>query len=184
MKKSVFALMLLCIGGFAFLSHAADSVIEPGKQVKLDYTLSVDNKEIETSIGKQPLQFVVGDKSIIPGLEAGIVGMHVGEEKLVTVESKDAYGISDPKALKEFPISTMPKGVEPKPGMVLQAQAPDGESFPATIKEVKEDKVVLDFNHPLAGKQLKFQVKVLDITQAPVVPAVQVPAPVAADVKK
>lgn len=183
MKKSVFALLSVCIGSFAFIAHAADFVVEPGKQIKLDYTLSVDNKEIETSVGKKPLEFVVGDKSIIPGLEAGILGMHVGEEKLVTVAPKDAYGEADPKALKEFPKSTMPKGVEPKPGMILQAQAPDGESFPATIKEVKDDKVVLDFNHPLAGKQLKFQVKILDITQAPVAPAAQVPAP-AAGVKK
>ena len=92
--------------------------------------------------------------------------MHVGEEKLVNVGPKDAYGEPDPKAFKEFPKTTLPKNVEPKVGMVLQAKAPDGESFPAAISEVKGDTVVLDFNHPLAGKDLKFQVKVLKIEEA------------------
>jgi len=69
----------------------------------------------------------------------------------------------------------MPKGAEPKVGMILQAQAPDGESFPATITEVKADTVVLNFNHPLAGKELKFKVKVLGIQQAPIPPAAAAP---------
>ena len=184
MKKSLMAIAAVLCLGFAVSAKAADPVVEAGKLVKLDYTLTVNNQQIETSIGKKPLEFVLGDKSVIPGLENGLMGMHTGEEKLITVESKDAYGQVDPKAFKEFPKTSMPKGVEPKVGMVLQAQAPDGESFPATIAELKGDKVVLDFNHPLAGKQLKFQVKVLDITQAPPAQAKpKLPLP-AADVKQ
>ncbi|MBI4309131.1 MAG: peptidylprolyl isomerase [Candidatus Omnitrophica bacterium] len=182
MKKLLTAITAILCLGFAGTAMAADPAVENGKLVKLDYTLTVNNQEIETSIGKKPLEFVVGDKSVIPGLENGLTGMHRGEEKLITVESKDAYGQVDPKAFKEFPKTSMPKGAEPKVGMVLQAQAPDGESFPATIAELKGDKVILDFNHPLAGKQLKFQVKVLDITQAPPVQAK--PLVPAADVKK
>ena len=144
----------------------------------LDYALTVNNEEIETSKGKAPLVFIYGGENIIPGLESALKDMHVGEEKLVTVDPKDAYGEPDPKAFKEFPKSSLPKNAEAKVGMVLQAQAPDGESFPAAIKEIKGDTVVLDFNHPLAGKTLKFQVKVLKIEQAPAVvkPAVPVPA--------
>ena len=184
MKKLLTVAVAVLCSGFAVLAGAADPVVEVGKLVKLDYTLTVNNEKIESSIGKKPLEFVAGDKHVIPGLENALMGMRVGEEKLITVESKDAYGDVDPKAFKEFPKTSVPKGAQPKKGMVLQAQAPDGESFPATIFEIKGDKVVLDFNHPLAGKQLKFQVKILDITQAPA-QALATPAPApAADVKK
>lgn len=147
-------------------AFAADPVVGPGKNVSMDYTLTVDNEQVESSVGKSPLVFDVGANTIIPGLESQILGMHEGEEKLVSVEAKDAYGEVDPKAIKEFPLSSMPKDSEPKVGMVLQAQAPDGEEFPAVIKAVTGDKVTLDFNHPLAGKQLKFKVKILAIKDA------------------
>lgn len=179
MKKIMSVVAAVAFFGTAHLAMAADPAVAVGKLVKLDYTLTVDGKEIETSVGKQPLQVIIGAKTIIPGLENGLTGMRVGEEKLITVEPKDGYGQPDPKALKEFPKSTMPKDLEPKVGMILQAQAPDGESFPAKIAEIKGDKVVLDFNHPLAGKQLKFQVKVLGIEQAPAIPT-----PIAAPAKK
>ena len=156
--------MLLAV---PFKVFAADDVVAAGKLVKLDYTLNVDNKQVETSIGKQPLQFVLGKKVIIPGLEKGITGMHVGEEKMITVEPVDAYGLPDPKAVKEFPKTSMPKGLDLKPGMVLQANSPDGNSFPAVIKEVKDAAVLLDFNHPLAGKQLQFKVKIVGVEAAP-----------------
>ena len=181
--KKLLTLSAMILGfGFSALVNAADPVVEAGKAVKLDYTLTVNKEQIETSAGKNPLGFVVGDQSIIPGLEKGLMGMHVGEEKIITIGPKEAYGEPDPKALKEFPKTSMPKGAEPKVGMVLQAKAPDGESFPATIAEVKGDKVVLDFNHPLAGKQLQFKVKILDIIQAPAPKAANplVPAPEAA----
>jgi len=171
MKKILSVVMAVSFFGITSSVFAADPVVAVGLQVKLDYTLTVNNEQIETSIGKKPLQVVIGNKRIIPGLENGLMGMHVGEEKLIAVDPKDAYGEPDPKAVKEFPKSAMPKGAEPKVGMVLQAQAPDGESFPAVVQAVNGDKVMLNFNHPLAGKQLKFQVKVLDIQPAPAVPA-------------
>ena len=172
MKKIMVVMAMGLFFAVMGLVWAQDIVIEPGKLVKLEYTLTVNKEQIETSIGKDPLKFVIGDKTIIPGLESGLLGMRIGEEKLITVEPKDAYGEMDPKALKEFPKSSMPKEAEPKVGMVLQAQAPDGSSFPAVIKEIKGDQVVLDFNHPLAGKQLKFKIKVVDISApAPVAPS-------------
>ena len=160
------------VGGGAW---ADDPVVAPGKKVTLDYALSVDNKEIETSKGKEPLVFVYGVDTIVPGLEAALNGMHVGEQKVVDVQPKDGYGEIDPKAFKEFPETSLPKNIEPKVGMVLQAQAPDGESFPAVIREVKADTVVLDFNHPLAGKPLKFQIKALKIEDVPVPDHVKTP---------
>ena len=167
MKMIVAAVALL---GLTSVSFASDAVVAAGKQVKMDYTLTVNNEEVETSVGKKPLEFVYGDHSIIPGLENGIEGMKVGEEKIVAVEPKDAYGEIDPKAVKEFPRSALPATPEPKVGMVLEAQSPDGESFPTVVSEIKGDKVVLDFNHPLAGKQLSFKIKILDVADAPAVP--------------
>lgn len=144
-------------------AYAADPVIGPGKKVTLDYTLTVDNKEVETSVGKTPLNYEVGAHRIIPGLESQLNGMHVNEEKVVHVAAKDAYGNIDPKAFKEFPISAMPKDKTPTVGMVLQATAPDGAKFPAVVSKINGDKVELNFNHPLAGKDLTFKVKILKI---------------------
>jgi len=164
------AMVFLLAGMLNIFAYADDPVVAQGKKITLDYTLSVDNKEVETSIGKTPLNYIAGGRQIIPGLEAQLNGMHVNEEKVVTIAPKDAYGEVDPKAFKEFPKSTMPKGMEPKVGMVLQATAPDGSKFPAVISEIKGDKVVLNFNHPLAGKSLTFKVKVLKIEDAPAAP--------------
>jgi len=168
MKKFlVGGIMLLAVGMFNLCAYADDPVVGVGKKVTLDYTLTVDNKQVETSVGKTPLTYVVGNRNIIPGLESQLNGMHINEEKVVNVAAKDAYGDIDPKAFKEFPKTALPKGMDPKVGMVLQATAPDGSRFPAVISEIKDDKVVLNFNHPLAGKDLTFKVKILNIENAP-----------------
>ncbi len=167
---SALAVGLTAAFGLSMAVYAADPVVTAGKQVKLDYTLTVNNQVVETSVGKIPLVYMVGDGRIIPGLAKALDGMHVGEQKLISVEPKDAYGEVDPKAFKEFPKTTMPKNIEPKVGMVLQAQAPDGSSFPTMISEIKDKTVVLDFNHPLAGKKLQFDVKILSIEDAPAMP--------------
>jgi len=164
---SVIAALCLIVSPKVF---AADDAVVAGKLIKADYTLTVNNEVLETSVGKTPLEFIVGGQSIIPGLEKGILGMHVGEEKIIVVEPADAYGQPDAKAVKEFPKASMPKGLELKKGMVLQANAPDGNTFPAVIKEIKDTTILLDFNHPLAGKQLQFKIKVLSIAPAPTAP--------------
>jgi peptidylprolyl isomerase len=113
------------------------------------------------------LTYIVGNRNIIPGLEAQLNGMRIKEEKSIKVPAKDAYGQVDPKAFKDFPKTALPKNVEPKVGLVLQATAPDGSKFPAVISALKDDKVTLNFNHPLAGKDLTFNVKILNIENAP-----------------
>lgn len=169
-------MLLLAVGMFNLGAYADDPVVGQGKKITLDYTLTVDNKQVETSVGKTPLVYVVGNRNIIPGLESQLNGMHINEEKVVSVPAKDAYGNVDPKAFKEFPKTALPKGMEPKVGMVLQATAPDGSKFPAVISEIKDDKVVLNFNHPLAGKDLSFKVKILKIEDAPANTGITVPA--------
>jgi FKBP-type peptidyl-prolyl cis-trans isomerase 2 len=157
---------LVLMLGMALSAYAEDPVVGPGKKITMDYTLTVDNKQVESSVGKQPLSYVPGTRTLIPGLESQLNGMHVNEEKVVTVAPKDAYGEVDPKAFKDFPVSSLPKGMTPKAGMVLMASAPDGAKFPAKIAAVNGDKVTLDFNHPLAGKTLTFKVKILKIEPA------------------
>jgi FKBP-type peptidyl-prolyl cis-trans isomerase 2 len=162
----VVGVFFLAFVGLNLGAWADDAVVGPGKKVTLDYTLTIDNKQVETSVGKTPLSYVVGSHQIIPGLESQLIGMHVNDEKNVNVAAKDAYGEVDPKAFKEFRVSALPQGLEPKVGMVLQATAPDGSKFPAEVSAVKGDKVVLNFNHPLAGKDLTFKVKILKIEKA------------------
>ena len=168
MKKFLIGSVVLAVMGMLNLYAYADGpVVGVGKKVTLDYTLNVDNKEVETSVGKLPLTYVVGNRNIIPGLEAQLNGMRINEERVVNVAAKDAYGDVDPKAFKEFPLTSLPKGLAPKVGMVLQATAPDGSKFPAMISAINGDKVQLNFNHPLAGKALTFKVKILKIENAP-----------------
>ena len=167
MKKFLGIMVFFAVVMLNLCAYADGPAVGVGKKVTLDYTLTVDNKELETSVGKTPLIYVVGNRDIIPGLEAQLNGMRMNEEKVINVASKDAYGDVDPKAFKEFPMTSLPKGVAPKVGMVLQATAPDGSKFPAVISEIKGDKVVLNFNHPLAGKALTFKVKILKIEDVP-----------------
>jgi len=159
--------ILLMLGMLNFNAYADDLVIGPGKKVSFDYTLSVDNKELETSVGKTPLSYVVGGHNIIPGLENQLNGMRVNEEKVVTVAPKDAYGEINPKAFKEFPKTALPPGTEFKVGMHLLATGADGSRIPVEITEVGADKVTINFNHPMAGKTLVFKVKILKIENAP-----------------
>jgi len=176
MKKFLSAGIVFLMAGMLNLSaYADDPVVGVGKKITLDYTLTVDNKEVETSVGKVPLTYLAGNRNIIPGLEAQLNGMHMNEEKVVHVAAKDAYGDVDPKAFKEFPLTSLPKTMTPKVGMILQATAPDGSKFPAVITELKADKVVLNFNHPLAGKSLTFKVKILKIENAPAAPGAALP---------
>ena len=127
MKKFLVGSFVLAVMGMLNLyAYAEGPVVGVGKKVTLDYTLTVDNKQVETSVGKVPLTYVVGARNIIPGLEAQLNGMRINEEKVINVAVKDAYGEVDPKAFKEFPKTSLPKGLTPKVGMVLLASAPDG----------------------------------------------------------
>ena len=172
--------------GFAH-AQAGDKVIADGMKVKFDYTLTVDKEQVETTQGKQPLEYVHGKKMLIPGLEKELVGMKVGDAKSVVVKAEDAYGPVRPEAVREIDNAKLPKDITPKVGMVLEMQDPQGNAYPAVVKEIKDKTFVLDFNHPLAGKELKFDVKIVSVEVAPAVPeapAAPVPAAPAPEVKK
>ena len=161
--------------GFAFSATAEkaknDRVVKDGMEVSLDYTLKTpDGKTLETSKGREPLRYIHGNKMMIPGLEKELTGMKVGGEKHVTVKPEDGYGKVNPNAIKEFPKEKIPPDAL-KVGAVLAARSPEGMVVPMTVREIKEKTVVMDLNHPMAGKTLVFDVKVVDIQPAPPVPA-------------
>lgn len=142
--------------------------IKNGSVVSLQYAVSSeDGKTIESNEGKDPLKYTHGSQQIIPGLEKELAGMKVGGEKRVRVKPEDGYGPVDPKRIQAFPKEDIPpNGL--KVGAVLVARGPQGQPIPVTVKEIKDNTVVLDFNHPLAGKTLIFDIKVLDIESSPV----------------
>jgi FKBP-type peptidyl-prolyl cis-trans isomerase 2 len=138
-------------------------VVSEGKSVKVNYTMSVDGKVMDSSKERGPLEFKAGSHQVIPGFEKAVMGMKVGEKKSVKVGPEDAYGPEDPTAIQNVPKNQLPAEITPKAGMILTARGKDGESMPVKIVEVKDDVVVMDFNHPLAGKTLNFDVEVIEI---------------------
>ena len=144
-----------------------ERVVQDGMMVSLEYTLKgTDGKVMETSKGREPLKYIHGQKMLPLGLERELGGMKVGGQKHVIVKPEDAYGKIDPKAVQEFPKEKIPaNGL--KVGAVLMGAGKDGAPIPMTIRQIKEKTVVVDMNHPMAGKTLVFDVKVVDIQPPP-----------------
>lgn len=142
---------------------AAKAVVSKGKHVSLEYTLKLNEKDVvESNVGGEPMTYLHGAQEIVPGLEKELEGMSVGEKKHIAVKPADAYGEVDQKAIQEVKKSLVPEHAW-KVGAELEARGPEGQSLFPHVTEVKEDSVVLDFNHPLAGKTLYFDVKILEI---------------------
>ncbi len=144
-----------------------DTEVSAGKQISIEYTLTLEDKTVvDSNVGAEPLSFVQGSHNIIPGLESSLDGMKIGDSKQVTVKSEDAYGAVNKDAISEVKKGQVPQDAL-KVGAVLQGQNPNGQLITARVVEIKEDTVLLDHNHPLAGKTLFFDVKILDVQDAP-----------------
>ena len=154
---------VICLFSWVSLVGAQATTVEKGKKVKFDYTLKVEGKVLESSVGKTPLEFTPGEGTIIPGLEKQLMGLKVGDEKTVTVTPEEGYGAVNPQALMDVPKTAFPKDFDFTVGNVIEMSGPKGESVPGIIAEVKADAVVVNFNHPLAGKTLEFDVKIIAI---------------------
>jgi len=161
-------LVTLSLSGGPFAAAEAakkggTAVVAEGKTVTVNYTLKVDGKVLDSSKGKQPIQFTAGNHQMIVGFEKAVMGMKVGEKKSFKVSPEEGYGKKNPKARQNIPKSQLPPDIKPAPGMLLRAQDKDGRSRTVSIVEVKKDAVVIDFNHPLAGKTLNFDVEIVAI---------------------
>lgn len=138
-------------------------VVTRGTVVSVEYTLRLDDKKVyESNIGDVPLTYTHGSNEIIPGLEKGLEGMGVGETKIVIVSPVEGYGEMQPEGFFEvskdrIPVEAMIIGTK------LEGETPDGTAVFPRVAEIREEIVVLDLNHPLAGKTLYFDVKILDI---------------------
>ena len=137
-----------------------------GAVVSFNYTLTDDDgNTIDTNEGHAPLSYLHGYDNIIPGLESALEGAEVGFSQNVTVEPAEAYGEVDQEAIFEVSRDKFPPEMELAPGMQFAGETPSGD-VPLTVVEVRDDAVVVDANHPLAGKRLHFDVEVVDIREA------------------
>lgn len=139
----------------------ADDVV-----VSLEYKLTVDGEVVDSTEGDEPLQFIQGHQNIIPGLERELAGMEIGDSKKVVVPPAQAYGEVDPGNIIDVPRNEFPAEIPLDPGTELEVKNADGEVLSATISAVSKETVKLDFNHPLAGKELFFDVTVVDLRSA------------------
>jgi FKBP-type peptidyl-prolyl cis-trans isomerase SlpA len=138
------------------------SKIEQGKKVKVHYTGKHESGEVfDSSQGREPLEFTVGEGQLIPGFENGVLGMETGEKKTIEVEPSQGYGDVREDLFSEVDKSQLPEGVEA--GQVLQAMTNQGP-MNVTVKEIKEDKAVIDANHPLAGKKIVFDLEIVEVS--------------------
>ena len=139
--------------------------IEANQIVSIEYEVRDGDTVVDSNIGGAPLVFMFGKGQIIPGLENGIVNMNVGEKADVLVQPNDGYGDLDESATQEVPKDQF-SGIDLELGMTLYGQGEDGGTVQVTVKEIGEESIIIDFNHPLAGKALMFSVTVNNIREA------------------
>ncbi len=138
-------------------------MIESGKTVKVHYTGTLaDGAIFDSSDGRDPIEFEIGTGTVIPGFEAAIAAMEVGQTETINIPSAEAYGDVQEEMIGQIPRKELPDDMEPEVDMVLSMHSPDGE-MPVRIIEVAEDTVTLDANHPLAGKDLTFELTLVEV---------------------
>ncbi len=138
--------------------------IESGSTVQMHYQLTVDGQVVDSSEESQPLSYVQGQGQLIPGLEKQLAGMKAGQTGDFTVSPEDGYGTVDPQAFSEVPRKQLPQDVTPEIGMMLRGTAQDGRPFRARVHEISPESVILDLNHPLAGKALNFHITIVNVS--------------------
>lgn len=135
-----------------------------GDTIRVHYKGTLDDDTVfDNSEGRDPLELTLGQRQVIPGFEAAIVGMNVGDSKTTTIPSAEAYGERSDQLIIKAPRDKMPEGHEPEVGQQLQMTTPQGQPVPVRISEVTDTEVTLDANHPLAGQNLTFELKLVEI---------------------
>jgi FKBP-type peptidyl-prolyl cis-trans isomerase 2 len=138
--------------------------VQNGDKIKVHYHGKLRSGEtFDTSDGREPLEFTVGSGQVIKGFDEGVKGMKVGDKKTVEIQVTDAYGEKQQEMMIEFPKDQFPADMNPEIGMQLMMSNGSGQQFPVTVAEVKEESIVLDANHPLAGQDLIFDLELVSI---------------------
>ena len=135
-----------------------------GDTVQVHYTGKFDDGSVfDSSAGREPLEFTVGSGQVIPGFEQAVEGMAVGQTKTVTIPAAEAYGDRVAEAVLQVPREQLPPDLEPEVGQRLVMQSHDGRQIPIVVVEVTEDSITIDANHPLAGRDLTFEIELVSV---------------------
>ncbi len=140
------------------------SQVKENDTVKVHYTGKLkDGQVFDTSEGKDPIEFTLGKGQLIPGFEKGLLDMKVNEKKTITIPKEEAYGEPREDLVQEVEKTQLPEEIKPEVGMGLVSKTPDGREMNLVVAEVKDETIVVDGNHPLAGKDLVFDLEVVEI---------------------
>jgi FKBP-type peptidyl-prolyl cis-trans isomerase 2 len=140
------------------------SKVKSNDKVQVHYTGKLANGEVfDSSVGRDPLAFQMGQGQLIPGFENGIMDMSVNEKKTIIIPASEAYGEVQQELIQEVPKDRLPQEIQPEVGMGLVSTTPDGHEIQLVVKEVMENAIIVDGNHPLAGQELTFDVEVVKI---------------------
>lgn len=162
---------LLLAGAATTLAYAENDpasgeeniVIESGRTVSIEYTLKLDDGSVaDTNVGGDPLTYTQGQGQILPSLEKELEGMAEGQSRSVRLSAEEGYGAVNPEFFREVPEDTVPEDAR-EIGQVLYGEGPNGQPFQVKVHEVREDVIVLDLNHPLAGQALNFDIRVVSV---------------------
>lgn len=138
--------------------------VKSGDVVKVHYTGKlISGESFDSSEGREPLEFTVGAGQMIKGFDAALPGMIIGDKKTVNIPAEDGYGARSEDAIIEFPMENVPEDMKLEPGMTLTLSNQQGQPVPVVVVEVKEDIVMLDANHFLAGQELVFDIELVEI---------------------
>lgn len=149
---------------------AKPSIVGKGHLVSVDYVGTLDNgEEFDNSTKNGPISFIAGAGQVIKGFDNAILGMKVNEEKKFKIVKNEAYGDINPELMHKVPLDKLPADIktQAKVGGFIVLQAPTGQQIPAKIASIDKESITLDMNHPLAGKNLNFKIKIMDINEAP-----------------
>ena len=140
------------------------TAVKSGDTVAVHYTGKLEDGSVfDSSVSREPLQFVLGEKRVIPGFEQAILGMTAGESKTAKIPAAEAYGERREDLVLQFERSQLPEGLEPEVGMGLQMQGPQGQPVPVTVTKVEEASITIDANHQLAGQNLNFELELVEV---------------------
>ena len=139
-------------------------LVKENDTVRVHYTGKLTNGDVfDSSEGRDPLEFTLGQGQIIPGFEKGVLNMKVNEKKTIEIPSTEAYGERREDMIQEVPKNQLPPDIKPEVGMGLVSRTPQGQEMRLTVAEVKDESIVVDATHPLAGKDLVFDVELVEI---------------------
>ncbi len=137
---------------------------QSGNTVKVHYTGKLEDGTVfDSSVNREPLEFKLGEGQMIQGFEQAVYGMAVGDSKTATIPSEQAYGPKSEDMILEVNRNEVPADLNPQVGQQLAIQQPDGHALPVTVTSVTDETITLDANHPLAGKDLIFEIKLVEI---------------------